>query len=69
MGNYLRIEHPNGYVAVYEHLKKKLVKVGDEVEKGQLIAIMGCTGSCTGTHLHLTIYKNGELINPLSLYK
>ncbi len=69
MGNYLRIEHPNGYVAVYEHLKKKLVKVGEEVEKGQKIAIMGCTGSCTGTHLHLTIYHNGTMMNPLNLYR
>ena len=69
MGNYLRIKHPNGYVAVYEHLKTKLVKVGEEVEKGQKIAIMGCTGSCTGTHLHLTVYKNGTMMNPLQLYR
>lgn len=69
MGNYLRIRHPNGYVAVYEHLKTKLVKVGEEVEKGQKIAIMGCTGSCTGTHLHLTVYKNGTMMNPLQLYR
>ncbi len=69
MGNYLRIKHPNGYVAVYEHLKTKLVKAGEEVEKGQKIAIMGCTGSCTGTHLHLTVYKNGTMMNPLQLYR
>ena len=69
MGNYLRIEHAGGYVSVYMHLKSKLVKVGDEVEKGEKIAIMGCTGSCTGTHLHLTVYKDGVLMNPLELYK
>ena len=69
MGNYIRVKHSNGYESVYMHLKQRLAKVGDEVEKGQKIGIMGCTGSCTGTHLHLTVYKNGELINPLVLYK
>lgn len=69
MGNYLRVEHANGYVSVYMHLKERLAKVGDTVEKGEKIGIMGCTGSCTGTHLHLTIYKNGTMINPLELYK
>lgn len=69
MGNYLRIEHAGGYESVYMHLKTKLVKIGAEVEKGEKIAIMGCTGSCTGTHLHLTVYKNGTMMNPLELYK
>ena len=69
MGNYIRVRHDNGYESVYMHLKQRLAKVGDEVEKGQKIGIMGCTGSCTGTHLHLTVYKNGTLMNPLELYK
>lgn len=69
MGNYLRIEHPNGYVSVYMHLKTRHVKKGDKVVKGQLVGIMGTTGTSTGVHLHLTMYKNGKMINPLSLYK
>lgn len=69
MGNYITIDHHNGYTSTYMHLKTKIAKVGQEVEKGEKIGIMGCTGSCTGTHLHLTIYKNGERINPLDLYK
>ncbi len=69
MGKYVKIDHHNGYVSTYLHLKTQLVKVGDEVEKGEKIGIMGCTGSCTGTHLHLTVYKNGDLINPLELYQ
>ena len=44
-------------------------KEGQVVKKGQVIGIMGCTGSCTGTHLHLTIYKNGVMMDPLKLYK
>lgn len=68
-GNNVRINHGNGYVSQYMHLAKINVSVGEHVEKGQLIGIMGCTGSCTGTHLHFTIYKNGQTINPLSLYE
>ncbi len=63
------IDHHNGYTSQYMHLSKTLVKVGDKVEKGQLIGIMGCTGSCTGTHLHLTVKHNGNTINPLTLYR
>ena len=51
------------------HLSRTLVKKGDRVEKGQVIGLMGCTGSCTGTHLHLSVYKNGTLMNPLLLYQ
>ena len=68
-GNFVRIDHGNGYVSVYMHLKKVLVKKGATVDKGQLIGHMGCSGSCTGTHLHLTVYKNKELMDPLKLYK
>lgn len=68
-GTNVKIEHEGGYVSVYMHLSKYLVKPGDKVEKGQLIGIMGCTGSCTGTHLHLTVYKNGTMMDPLKLYQ
>ena len=63
------IDHHNGYTSQYMHLSKTLVKVGDKVDKGQLIGLMGCTGSCTGTHLHLTVRKDGSTINPLTLYQ
>ena len=68
-GNYIKIDHGNGYQSIYMHLSKIIIKKGDNVEKGQKIGIMGCSGSCTGTHLHFTVYKNNELINPLNLYK
>lgn len=68
-GNSVKIDHGNGYVSWYMHLSKVLVKKGEKVDKGQKIGIMGCSGSCTGTHLHLTVYKNGELMDPLKLYK
>ena len=68
-GKNIKIDHGNGYVSWYMHLSKVGVKKGDRVEKGQVIGIMGRTGSATGIHLHLTVYKNGDLMNPLILYK
>ncbi len=68
-GKNVKIDHGNGYVSWYMHLAKVGVKKGDHVEKGQVIGIMGRTGSATGVHLHLTVYKHGELMNPLLLYK
>ena len=63
------INHENGYISQYMHLAKAIAKVGDRVDKGQLIGIMGCTGSCTGKHLHLTVKKDGKTIDPLTLYQ
>ena len=68
-GNNVKIDHGNGYVSQYMHLSKILVKKGQHVDKGQLIGIMGCSGSCTGTHLHFTVYRNGQLMDPLKLYQ
>lgn len=67
-GNNVKIEHANNYVSQYMHLAKSLVKVGDHVEKGQLIGIMGRTGSATGVHLDFRVFKNGNNINPFSIY-
>ena len=63
------IDHHNGYSSQYMHLAKATVNVGEKVDKGQLIGIMGCTGSCTGKHLHFTVRKDGQTINPLTLYQ
>ena len=68
-GTNIKIDHGNGYVSQYMHLSKMFVKKGEKVEKGQLIGLIGCTGSCTGPHLHLSVYKNDKLMNPLLLYK
>ncbi len=68
-GTVIKIDHGNGYVSIYAHLSKYLVKKGDKVEKGQLIGVMGDTGLSYGTHLHLGIQKNGQYINPYNLYK
>lgn len=68
-GNKIVIDHKNGFRTVYAHLKSINVKVGQKVEKGQAIGIMGSTGNSTGIHLHFEIYKNGKLQNPLNYVK
>lgn len=68
-GKYVKIDFGNGYVATYMHLSQVNVNKGDKVEKGQIIGIMGRTGSATGVHLHFQVQKNGQNINPFSLYK
>ncbi len=63
-GNLVEINHGSGYLTRYGHCKKILVKVGDKVEPGQKIALMGSTGRSTGPHVHYEVLKNGRQINP-----
>ncbi|MBO4941704.1 MAG: peptidoglycan DD-metalloendopeptidase family protein [Clostridia bacterium] len=64
-GNYVVIDHENGYQTGYGHCASLLVSEGDRVAKGEIIAKMGNTGRSTGTHLHFEVKKNGEFVNPL----
>lgn len=65
-GNRIVINHNNGYTTLYAHLSSISVEVGQVVEKGSVIGIMGSTGNSTGTHLHFELEKNGVLENPLA---
>lgn len=64
-GNYIVIDHENGYQTAYGHCASLNVGEGDRVAKGEVIAKMGNTGRSTGTHLHFEVRKNGEYVNPL----
>jgi murein DD-endopeptidase MepM/ murein hydrolase activator NlpD len=64
-GNYVIINHQNGYETLYGHLSTISVSQGKIVEKGEKIGVMGATGDATGVHLHFEIHKNGSLENPL----
>jgi biotin carboxyl carrier protein len=64
-GNYIVIAHDQGWSTVYGHLSKFLVKAGDQVNQGQVIALSGDTGYVTGPHLHFEIRQNGRPVNPL----
>ena len=63
-GKLIEISHGNGYVTRYAHNEENLVNVGERVEKGETIAVMGSTGRSTGTHVHFEVVKNGRHINP-----
>jgi len=63
-GNVVDVDHDNGLTSRYAHLSKRLVKVGDVVMKGQLLALVGNTGRTTGPHLHFEVREKGIPLNP-----
>jgi murein DD-endopeptidase MepM/ murein hydrolase activator NlpD len=63
-GNVVDIDHGNGYATRYGHCSKLLVKVGDLVHAGDVIAKVGATGHATGPHLHFEVWINGAPVNP-----
>jgi len=64
-GNTIKISHPNsGYVTVYCHLSKFLVKNGQRVKRGEVIGLIGKTGRTRGPHVHYEVRLNGKRLNP-----
>jgi murein DD-endopeptidase MepM/ murein hydrolase activator NlpD len=63
-GNYIMLSHGSGTYTVYMHCSKLLVSVGDQVSRGQEIALVGSTGISTGSHLHFGILINGSYVDP-----
>ena len=62
------VTHAGGYETLYGHLKpRRIVRVGEEVRKGQTIGYMGNTGNSTGTHLHLELRRGRTTLNPLGV--
>ena len=64
-GNVVEIALGGGYTALYAHLARWQVRVGQLVDAGQPIGTAGCTGSCTGTHLHFELRLRGNPVDPM----
>jgi murein DD-endopeptidase MepM/ murein hydrolase activator NlpD len=66
-GNLVEIQHPDGSLTRYAHNSRLLVRVGQSVEQGQLIAQMGSTGHSTGSHCHFEVHPTGQAaVNPVA---
>ena len=63
-GNFILIEHGNGYTTSFSHMQKRLVRDGEKVHRGQLIGYVGNSGRSTGPHLHYEICLDDKPINP-----
>ena len=64
-GNATVIEHGGGLATLYGHQSSFLVSEGDTVTAGEVIGRVGCTGSCTGPHLHFEVRLNGDPVDPM----
>ena len=67
-GNYVTINHGNGYSTLYGHMSSVAISSGSYVSQGQVIGYVGSTGASTGPHLHFNVYHNGSLTNPMSYF-
>jgi murein DD-endopeptidase MepM/ murein hydrolase activator NlpD len=65
-GNLVKVSVGGGWVALYAHLAGWRVRVGEQVVAGQRLGTAGCTGWCTGTHLHFELRHLGRPVDPLA---
>ncbi|HBH81688.1 MAG TPA: peptidase M23, partial [Nitrospira sp.] len=64
LGNMVRVDHGFGVETLYGHLAKALVKEGQRVDRGDVIALVGSSGLSTGPHLHYMVKLNGQALDP-----
>lgn len=67
-GNHVVINHGFGYETLYAHMSRMAVSVGEKVKRGQIIGYVGCTGLCTGDHVHYEVIKDGIKVNPIDYF-
>lgn len=67
-GKAIRINHGFGYMTLYAHLSKILVRPGQKVKRGDVIGLVGSTGTSTCAHLHYEVRVNGKWVNPVNFY-
>lgn len=67
-GKHVRIDHGFGYITLYGHMTKYVVKRRQKIKRGDLIGYVGSTGRSKAPHLHYEVRKNGQAINPINFY-
>ena len=67
-GNYVIIDHGNGYQTLYAHMSGLAVGAGQSVSQGQTVGYLGATGRATGTHCHFEVFINGERTDPAQFF-
>ena len=67
-GNYVIIDHGNGYQTLYAHMSGLAVGAGQSVSQGQTVGYLGATGRATGTHCHFEVFVNGERTDPAQFF-
>lgn len=63
-GNYVIVDHEDGFSTLYAHCSKVTAKQGDKVKAGDKIAEVGATGVATGNHLHFEVWRDGKILDP-----
>ena len=67
-GNFVMIDHQNGYITLYAHCNSVLVYMGQEVSQGETIALVGSTGASTGPHCHFEVWYYGSTTDPMNYF-
>ena len=68
VGNFIEVDHGDGWITLYHHLEKSLVSIGDEVASGEKIGAVGSTGEVTGPNLGFAMIKDGAYLDPEALF-
>ena len=66
-GRIVMVDVGGGYATLYAHLSRYRVRMGEAVDADEPIGIAGCTGRCTGTHLHFEVRLHGRPVNPMRM--
>ena len=67
-GHHIKIQHGYGYETLYAHMSKILVRRGQRVERGEVIGLVGSTGTSVAPHLHYEVFKDGRRVHPAHYY-
>lgn len=67
LGNFVEVQHENGFRSKYGHMGKIYVKTGDKITQENMLGEVGLTGHTSGPHTHLEITHNGDYVDPQTL--